>query len=60
MLGHALGAFLPGVQYLLLGAIVRGVIVDQPAFIDLLEHAFVHESLHLFRCGSDVRQQGAA
>ena len=59
MLGHALGAFLPGVQYLLFGAVMLGVVVDQPSFLHLFKHSLVNERLHLFRCRSDVGQHGA-
>ena len=59
MLGHALGAFLPGVQYLLFGAVMLGVVVDYPSFLHLFEHSLVHERPHLFRCRSDVGQHGA-
>ncbi len=49
-----------GVQYLLSGAVVLGVVVNQPAFFDLFEHADITESLKLFVGGSDDEAHGSA
>ena len=60
MLGHALGAFLPGMQYLLFGAVVGGVVVDQPAFVNRFEHSDIAQCVDLLARGADDIEHGAA